>query len=85
MSDNKDFWNNGDDWDNFSYEEGSYEADEDIEVEVEYETEEKTEYEDDVNTKRRLIVKKGAFFGVGIFLVGVGNALFKKARKWKRD
>lgn len=81
-----DFWDGGgDDWDNFSYEEDSgYEADENIEVEYEVEDEE-IEYEQDVNTRRRLIIKKGAFFGIGIFLVGVGNALFKKARKWKRD
>lgn len=82
----KDFWDNDSGgWDDFNYEEDSaYEADEEVEIEYEVD-EEEVIYEDDVNTKRRLIIKKGAFYGVGIFLIGVGNALFKKARKWKRD
>lgn len=82
-----DFWDSDtNDWDNFDYEDDSdsFGADEGIEIEYEVD-EEEVVYETDVNKKRRLIIKKGAFYGIGIFLIGVGNALFKKARKWKRD
>lgn len=82
MSD--DFWGSsgGDmDWDNFEYE------DEDETIEVDYEVEDediKYEKESDVNTRRRLILKKGGFYAVAAFLLGVGNELFKQATKLKK-
>jgi len=81
-----DFWD-GSDWDNadFTTDDEDFSADEDFEVDYEVEEEDVVyEEKNDATLKRRRLCKKAGFYSVGVLLLGVGNALIKRARKWKK-
>lgn len=61
----------------------SWEEEEDVIVDVEYEVDDDEDitYEKNVNSRKRKICKKGLFYGISLFFLGIGNALFKSALK----
>ena len=82
-----DFWDGADDWDDFNFETEGEDYSSDEEFEVDYEVEEEDvvyEEKTDDNLKKRRLLKKAGFYSVGVLLLGVGNSLLKKARKWKK-
>ena len=91
MSKDGEFWSqeSSDSWDNQDNvwgDDGSWGDEEDV-IDIEYEVDDDditVEKAENVNSRRRKIIKKSLFYGSALFFIGVGEELFKRAFGKKR-
>lgn len=68
-----------------NWEESSTDKDKAIEVEYEYEEDVVYEDLDEQQNRNRTIAKRAVFFGIGMFLSGIGSAIFRDALNFFED